>query len=221
MDWRKVSAIVVVISLLGVAINHYIQHYQGGEIYEAANHAFGLLTKGFNVTVTVETVNGKTVQGTLLNVQGSTITIVSNGTVLSVGGPSATKEDLKAKLIRVDYSGKVYVYKLPPQLGEMDDIINSLTVEAYSERFTGVIYIEGNVSPIELGMLKYKADYMTYGSVTINQISYNGAMITTNRVPISYLKAYLGDCRVYMYGILYVNSEERNLPLELLEVRAG
>jgi hypothetical protein len=119
----------------------------------------------------------------------------------------------------VNYSGKVYVYELPPRLGRMDDILDNLTVEAYSERFSGMVYIEGNISPIELGMLKYRADYLSYGSVTINQVSENGAVISTNMVPIEFLRQYLGGYRVYIYGILYVNSEERNLPLELVEVR--
>ncbi len=221
MERRNLILIILIIAALGVLINHYVQHYQGGEIYEAANHAYGLLVKGFNVTITVETVDGETVTGTLLSVQGSTINIISEGNVLSVGGPSATKEDLKAKLITVDYHGKVYVYELPPQLGEIGGIIDNLTVDAYSERFSGIIYIEGEITPIQLGMLKYKADYLSYGSVTINQIGSEGAIISTNMVPIEFLKGHLGGYRVYMYGILYVNSEERNLPLELIEVRAG
>ncbi|ASJ08687.1 hypothetical protein A3L11_05375 [Thermococcus siculi] len=221
MERRNLLLIIIIIAALGVTLNYYVQHYQGGEIYEAANHAYGLLVKGFNVTITVETIDGETVTGTLLSVQGSTINIVSDGKVLSVGGPSATKEDLKARLITIDYHGKVYVYELPPQLGEMGEIVDNLTVEAYSERFSGIIYIDGNITPIQLGMLKYKADYLSYGSVTINQMDSNGAIISTNMVPIEFLKEYLGDYRVYMYGILYVNSEERNLPLELVEVRAG
>ncbi|AFL94712.1 hypothetical protein CL1_0504 [Thermococcus cleftensis] len=220
MDRRKVFAVIALMAIFGLAFNYYTQHYQGGEIYEAANHAFGLLTRGFNVTITVETVDGETVRGTLLSVQGSTIKIVSNGKVLSIGGPSATKEDLRAKLIKIDYHGKVYVYELPPRLGTMGEIIDNITVDAYSERFSGIIYIEGDISPIKLGMLKYRADYLSYGSVTINQVSSNGAVISTNMVPVEFLKEYLGDYRVYMYGILYVNSEERNLPLKLVEVRA-
>ncbi|NJE01650.1 hypothetical protein [Thermococcus sp. JdF3] len=221
MDREKVLAAVVTVAILGLALNHYTQHYQGGEIYEAANHAFGLLTRGFNVTIIVETVEGETVTGTLLSVQGSTINIISNGKVLSVGGPSATKEDLRARLIKVDYRGKVYVYELPPRLGKLNGIIDNITVDAYSERFSGIIYIEGEISPIQLGMLKYRADYLSYGSVTINQVSGNGAVISTNMVPIEFLKESLGDYRVYLYGTLSVNSEERNLPLKLLEVRTG
>jgi len=221
MERKKIILVIVVIAALGILINHYVQHYQGGEIYEAANHAYGLLVKGFNVTVTVETVDGKTVTGTLLSVRGSTINIVVNGKVLSVGGPSATREDLKAKLIKLKYHGKVYVYELPPQLGNMGEIIEGLTVNAYSERFSGIIYIDGNITPIELGMLKYRADYLSYGSVTINQMSSRGAVISTNMVPLEFLRSHLGGYRVYMYGILYVNSEERNLPLELVEVRTG
>jgi small nuclear ribonucleoprotein (snRNP)-like protein len=221
MERRNLLLVITVIAVLGVLINYYVQHYQGGEIYEAANHAYGLLVKGYNVTITLETVDGETVRGTLLSVQGSTINIVSDGKVLSVGGPSATKEDLRARLIKIDYHGKVYVYELPPRLGKMGDIIDDLEVNAYSERFSGIIYIDGNITPIRLGMLKYTADYLSYGSVTINQIDSNGAIISVNMVPLEFLREYLGDYKVYLYGLLYVNSEERNLPLKLVEVRTG
>ncbi len=221
MEWRRVALIILIVAMFGFLLNQYVPHYQGGEVYEAANRAYGLLVKGFNVTITVETVDGKTITGTLLSVRGSTINIVVNGTVLSVGGPSATREDLRARLIRVHYRGKVYVYELPPRLGRMDEIADNLTVNAYSERFSGMVYIDGNITPIRLGMLKYKADYLSYGSVTINQVSSSGAIISTNMVPLEFLRGYLGNYSVYIYGVLYVNSEERNLPLKLVEVRTG
>ncbi|NJE06327.1 hypothetical protein E3E36_09260 [Thermococcus sp. M36] len=222
METRKlVILIVVALGLAGMLFNYYIPHYQGGEIYEAANDAFHLLTQGFNVTVSVNTTEGKTVTGTLVSVQGSTIKINVKGKLFTVGGPSSTKEDLRARFIGVEYHGKVYVYELPPRQGPFREIINSITVDAYSERFTGMIYIEGNVSPIELGMLKYQADYMAYGSITINQIAPNGAIITANMVPIEYLKRYLGNHIAYVYGILYVNSDNRTLPLKIIEVRSG
>ena len=213
--------VILLIAVAGVALNYRTQHYKGGEIYEAANHAYGLLVRGFNVTVTVKTTDGEIINGTLFSVKGSTIYIIKDGEVLSVGGPSSTREEIRAEEIHIFYHGKVYVYDLPPQLGKMGDILDNLTVPAYSERFGGTIYIEGNISPITLGMLKYRADYKSYGSLTINQISSNGAIITANKVPLSFLKEYLGEYRVYMYGILYVNSDERNLNLKLLEVRTG
>ncbi|WP_297421122.1 hypothetical protein [Thermococcus sp.] len=213
--------LILLIAAAGVVLNYSTEHYKGGEIYEAANHAYGLLVKGFNVTITVKTVNGSIISGTLFSVQGSTIYIIKDGKVLSIGGPSSTMEEIKAEEIHISYKGKVYVYDLPPQLGKLGDIIDNLKVPAYSERFGGTIYIEGNISPITLGMLKYKADYKSYGSLTINQMSSNGAIITANRVPLSFLKEYLSGYRVYMYGILYVNSNERNLNLKLLEVRTG
>ena len=220
-DLLLTITVILLIAVAGVALNYRTQHYKGGEIYEAANHAYGVLVKGFNVTVTVKTVDGSVINGTLFSVKGSTIYIIRNGEVLSVGGPSSTTEDIKAEEIHISYRGKVYVYDLPPRLGKLGDIMDNLTVPAYSERFGGTIYIEGNISPITLGMLKYNADYKSYGSLTINQISSNGAIITANKVPLSFLKKYLDGYRVYMYGILYVNSDERNLNLKLLEVRTG
>jgi hypothetical protein len=38
-------------------------------------------------------------------------------------------------------------------------------------------------------------------------------------VPIGMLEKYIGDKEIYLYGTLYVNSEERNLPFKLLEVK--
>ncbi|NJE09751.1 hypothetical protein [Thermococcus sp. MAR1] len=222
MEWKKPVAIIVLIVAFGFMVNSYVKHYQGAEIYEAANRGFSLLTKGFNVTLRAESIDGKTIEGTLISVQGSTITILSHGEIVTIGGPSATKEDIKAKFLTLHYRGKVYVYELlPPVYGNMKDVIANLTVDAYSERFSGIIYVKGHISPIELGTLKYQADYLSYGSLTINHVSSEGAILTANMVPLSFLKGGLSNYTVYMYGTLYVNSEERNLPLKVLEVRSG
>lgn len=219
----KTNTIVVILiglALIGIAINSYVQHYQGGEIYEAANHAYGLLVKGFNVTIIAETIDGKTIEGTLLSVKGSTISIVVNGTTYTVGGPEATKEDIKAKMIKVVYHGKVYLYEVNPLAGRGSEVFSKLLPEQYySVRYSGKIYIDGNITPTEIGRLKYRADYMTYGSITIDHLGSNGAIITANRVPVQYLIEHLGNYTVYTYGLLYVNSDERNLPLKLIEVR--
>ncbi|ASJ09996.1 hypothetical protein A3L12_01120 [Thermococcus sp. P6] len=222
MDWKKPVAVILLMVALGFIINDQVKHYQGAEIYEAANRAYSLLRKGFNVTLEVESVDGERMEGTLISVRGSTITVLSNGRIVTIGGPEATEEDVRARFIGINYSGKVYVYKLiPPLRGKLGDIVDNLTVEAHSERFSGILYIDGRVSPIELGELKYRADYLTYGSITIEHMTSEGAVITANMVPIQFLKESLSDHTVYMYGTLYVNSEERNLPLELLEVRSG
>jgi len=219
--FKLIAAVIVGVALLGILLNSAVQHYQGGEIYESANHAYGLLVKGFNVTIVVETVDGKRIEGTLLSVRGSTISIVVNGTVYTVGGPEATKEDIKARLIRVIYRGKVYVYDVPPREGPGSEVFSGLLPrDYYSVRYSGKVYIDGNITPIEIGKLKYLADYKTYGSITIDHLSSNGAIITANMVPVQYLVRYLGNYTVYTYGTLYVNSEERNLPLRLIEVRS-
>ncbi|NJE54971.1 hypothetical protein [Thermococcus sp. 21S9] len=218
---RHVAVILIGLAIIGFILNSQVQHYQGGEIYESANHAYGLLVKGFNVTVVVETVDGKTIKGNLLSVRGSTISIVVNGTTYTVGGPEATKEDIKAKLIRVIYHGKVYLYEVTPLEGTGSEVFSKLLPpQYYSVRYSGRIYIDGNITPIEIGKLKYLADYKTYGSITINHLSSNGAIITANMVPVQYLAKYLGNYTVYTYGLLYVNSDERNLPLRLVEVRS-
>ncbi|AIU69915.1 hypothetical protein TEU_06020 [Thermococcus eurythermalis] len=220
----KTNLIVVILiglALTGIAINSYVRHYQGGEIYEAANHAYGLLVKGFNVTITAKTTDGRTVDGTLLSVRGSTIFVVINGTTYTVGGPQATKEDIRAKMIRVIYRGKVYLYEVNPLTGRGSEVFSKLIPEQYySVRYSGKIYIDGNITPTEIGRLKYQADYMTYGSITIDHLGSNGAIITANMVPVQYLIEHLGNYTVYTYGTLNVNSEERNLPLKLLEVRS-
>lgn len=219
---RKVSLIILALAVVGFVLNSTVQHYQGGEIYEAANRAYGLLVKGFNVTVHVVTVEGKEFTGTLLSVSGSTLTITINGTSYTVGGPEATREDLKAKLIQIEYHGKVFLYEVPPREGTGSYVFDSLFPEQfYSVRYSGKIYIEGNVSPIDLGKLKYRADYKTYGSITINHIDSKGAIITANMVPLEYLREGLSNYRVFTYGILYVNADERNMPLRLIEVRTG
>ncbi len=214
---------ILLIATGGVILNCYTQHYQGGEIYEAANRAYGLLVRGFNVTIHIETVEGKNLTGTLLSVRGSTITGVINGTPMTVGGPEASREDIKAKLIKVEYHGKVYLYEVPPMNGTAREVFSSLIPKgkSYSARYSGRIYVDGNVSPILLGRLKYRADYLTYGSITINHISSHGAILTANMVPVQYLRDGLGNYRVFTYGILYVNSDGRNMPLKLLEVKAG
>ena len=213
-------AIIIVLALIGLAINSHVQHYQGGEIYEAANLAYGLLVRGFNVTIIVETVDGKTIEGNLLSVRGSTISIVVNGTTYTVGGPEATREDIKAKLIKVIYHGKVYLYGVDPIEGRGFEVFSKLIPKQYySVRYSGKIYIGDGITPIEIGKLKYQADYKTYGSITINHLGPNGAIITANMVPVQYLIEYLGNYTVYTYGLLYVNSDERNLPLKLVEVR--
>ena len=223
MKTVKVVILIIVIAFIGLGVNEAVQHYQGGEIYEAANKAYGLLVKGFNVTVHIETVNGKNLTGTLLSVRGSTITVVINGTPTTVGGPEATREDVKARLIKIEHHGRVYLYEVPPMEGDGVRVFSFLIPKgkAYSVRFSGKIYVEGNLSPITIGKLKYKADYLTYGSLTINQFSSKGAILTANMVPVQYLLTDLRECRVFVYGILYVNSEERNMPLKVIEVRAG
>ncbi|WP_297535598.1 hypothetical protein [Thermococcus sp.] len=222
MEVKKLGILIVVIALIGLLVNSEVQHYQGGEIYEAANKAYGLLVRGFNVTIVVKTVSGQTITGTLLSVRGSTISIIVNGTTYTVGGPEATREQIKAKLIRIIYHGKVFLYEVPPKLGTGSEVFGSLIPDQfYSVRYSGKIYIEGNVTPILIGMLKYQADYKTYGSITINQLTSNGAVITASMVPVQYLIHYLKDYKVYTYGLLYVNSDERNMKLTLLEVRTS
>lgn len=220
---RIVAQLIIALTIIGLIINSTVQHYQGGEIYEAANKAYGLLVRGFNVTVHVVTVDGKNITGTLLSVRGSTISITINGTTYTVGGPEATREDVRARLIRIEYHGKVFLYQVPPMEGIGAEVFASLMPKGkfYSARYSGKIYIEGNVSPIQLGKLKYRADYKTYGSITINQLTSNGAVITASMVPVQYLRDGLKDCRVFTYGLLYVNSDERNMPLRVIEVRTG
>jgi hypothetical protein len=223
MKLRHWIVIITIIALAGLVVNGAVQHYQGGEIYEAANKAYEALVKGFNVTIHIETVDGKKLTGNLLSVRGSTITVIINGTVFTVGGPEATQEDIKARLIKIEYHGKVYLYEVPPKEGMGSEVFSSLIPKGkfYSVRYSGRIYVDGNVSPIILGKLKYRADYLTYGSLTINHLSSNGAVLTANMVPVQYLRKYLSDYRVLAYGVLYVNSDERTMPLKLLEVRAG
>jgi len=215
----RVLATITALALLALLLNSLVPHFQGGEVYEAANLGQNLLTKGFNVTVRVETVEGRVIEGTLLSVRGSTLTIVVNGTTYTVGGPQATREDLKARRIELLYRGLVYVYSVSPLEGKARDVFSTLIPEQYySVRYSGIIYLDCPISVTELGRLKYRADYLNYGSITINQLSSTGAIITANMVPVQYLMAL--DCPIYTYGTLYVNSEERNLPLRLLEVRA-
>lgn len=215
-----VAVILIGFAVVGIIVNSHVQHYQGGEIYEAANRAYGLLVRGFNVTIVVETPEEKTIEGSLLSVKGSTISIVVNGTTYTVGGPEATKEDIKAKMIKVVYHGKVYLYEVNPMEGKGLDVFSQLLPDQYySVRYSGKIYIGDGITPIEIGKLKYQADYMTYGSITIDELGPNGAIITANRVPVQYLIQHLGNYTVYTYGLLYVNSDERNLPLKLIEVR--
>ena len=221
MDTKRVVAIILVLAIIGLIINSTVQHYQGGEIYEAANKAYGLLVRGFNVTIHVVTVEGKNVTGTLLSVTGSTISITINGTTYTVGGPEAKTEDIKAKLIRVEYHGKVFLYEVQPREGTGKKVFSSLIPpQFYSVRYSGKIYISGRVDPIKIGKLKYKADYKTYGSITINHLDSNGAILTANMVPLQYLMEGLSNYTVYTYGILYVNSNERNMALKLIEVRS-
>jgi len=222
MDGKKVAIAVVVLAVIGLILNSTVQHYQGGEIYEAANHAYGLLVRGFNVTVHIVTVDGKNIIGTLLSVRGSTITITINGTSYTVGGPEATREDIKAKLIKIEYHGKVFLYEVPPREGLGRKVFSALIPEQfYSVRYSGKIYISGKVDPITIGKLKYRADYKTYGSITINHLDSDGAVLTANMVPVQYLVEGLSNYTVFTYGILYVNSDERNMPLKLIEVRSG
>ena len=222
MDGRKAAAVIIALAVIGLIINSTVQHYQGGEIYEAANKAYGLLVKGFNVTVHVVTVDGRNVTGTLLSVSGSRLTIIVNGTSYTVGGPEAKTEDIKAKLIKVEYHGKVFLYEVPPKEGTGREVFSSLLpAQFYSVRYSGKIYISGKVDPITIGKLKYRADYKTYGSITINDIDSNGAILTANMVPVQYLIEGLSNYTVFTYGILYVNSDERNMPLKLIEVRSG
>jgi hypothetical protein len=221
MEGKEIAILIIIIAVAGLLLNALVAHYQGGEIYEAANNAYGALTKGFNVTISVETVDGKQINGTLISVRGSTIYINVHNSILTVGGPQATKEEIKAKKIRVVYHGKVFLYEVPPREGKGFEVFSSLLPkDCYSARYSGIIYIDGNITPIQIGKLKYMADYMTYGSVTINQLGARGAVITTNMVPVQYLQKALSGYRLYTYGTLYVNSEERNMPLKLIEVRS-
>ncbi|ASJ15782.1 hypothetical protein A3L04_01190 [Thermococcus chitonophagus] len=221
MDRVKLALMLVILmGIIGIVITKSVVHYQGGEIYEAANEIMNLLAKGFNVTVEVETVDGKIVKGEAFAAKGSEITIIVNGSRVTVGGPSATKEEIKAKVIRVIYHGKVYVYEFPGTQGYGRDILrNFLTGKEYSVRFSGRIYIK-NISIIELGKLKYLADYMSYGSITINGIYGDSAIITANYVPVQLLEEELKNKEIFIYGILYVNSESRTLPLKIIEVRS-
>ncbi|AEH25152.1 hypothetical protein [Pyrococcus yayanosii] len=219
MNIRRFIPLILTVALLGVLLNSLAVHYRGGEIYEAANEAMNLLVKGFNVTIEFTTPDERILRGELFAVRGSTIVVIINGTDYTLGGPEATKEDFRAKEIRVIARGKVYVYEVPPTEGEAEEAFSRYLTEAYSERFSGLIYIEGNVTSIELGRLKYMADYKSYGSLTILQLGEGGAVISTNMVPIRFLMKGLAGHRVYFYGILYVNSEERTLPLKLIEVR--
>ncbi|KUJ99309.1 MAG: hypothetical protein PWP49_646 [Thermococcaceae archaeon] len=219
MENKNVFALIVVIAFLGFVVNYYTDHYRGGEIYEAANRGFTLLTQGFNVTVFVETVDGKTLEGELFSVSGSTIYIIKDGKTLAIGGPSATKEDIRAKHIEIKAKGSVYVYELPPRSGKCSEVIEQLKVDAYSERFSGIIFVKGLTDPIEIGKLKYNVDYLTYGSIDVKQSLQDGVILTAGMVPIEMLEKYIGDKEVYMYGTLYVNSEERNLPLRVLGVK--
>ncbi|KUK16844.1 hypothetical protein [Thermococcus sibiricus] len=216
---KKVFMLIAVIALLGFVANYYTDHYLGGEIYEAANEGFDLVTKGFNVTVFVETVDGKTLEGELFSVSGSTIYIVKDGKRLTIGGPSATKEDIMAKHIEIEVKGNVYVYELPPITGKCSEVIEQLKVDSYSERFSGMIFVKGLTDPIEIGKLKYAVDYLTYGSIDVKQSLPDGVILTAGMVPIGMLEEYIGDKEIYLYGTLYVNSEERNLPFKLLEVK--
>lgn len=219
VDSKKVFTLVIVIAFIGFVVNYCTDHYQGGEIYEAANRGFTLLKQGFNVTVLVETVDGKTLEGELFSVSGSTIYIIKDGKTLAIGGPSATKEDIRAKHIEIKAKGSVYVYELPPKNGKCSEVIEQLKVDAYSERFSGIIFVKGLTDPIEIGKLKYNVDYLTYGSIDVKHSLQDGVILTAGMVPIEMLEKYIGDREVYMYGTLYVNSEERNLPLKVLEVK--
>ncbi|MDK2984242.1 MAG: hypothetical protein PWP19_1720 [Thermococcaceae archaeon] len=178
MENKNVFALIVVIAFLGFVANYYTDHYLGGEIYEAANEGFDLVTKGFN-----------------------------------------TKEDIRAKHIEIKAKGSVYVYELPPRSGKCSEVIEQLKVDAYSERFSGIIFVKGLTDPIEIGKLKYNVDYLTYGSIDVKQSLQDGVILTAGMVPIEMLEKYIGDKEVYMYGTLYVNSEERNLPLRVLGVK--
>jgi len=219
VDSKKIFAIIIVIAFIGFVVNYSIDHYQGGEIYEAANEGFNLLQKGFNVTVLVKTVDGETLEGELFSVSGSTVYIIKDGKKLTIGGPSATKEDIKAKRLEIKANGYVYVYELPPKSGKCSEVIEGLKVDAYSQRFSGLIFVKGLTDPIEIGKLKYHVDYLTYGSIDVKQSLPDGVVLTAGMVPIEILGKYLGDREVYMYGTLHVNSDERNLPLTLLEVK--
>lgn len=151
---KVVLIAIVIIGIVGVAITLSVKHYQGGEIYEASNDAMNYLVRGFNVTIKVETVDGKIISGELFSAQGSTITIIVNGTRVTVGGPAATKENFRAKHIEVIKRGKVYVYEVPGTEGEgYEEFSKYIKEETYSERFSGTIYVE-NISIIEIGKLQ-------------------------------------------------------------------
>lgn len=216
---KRVYALIIIIAIIGAGINAYMDHYRGGEIYEAANQAYQLVRNGFNVTVTVEDVNGTIITGEMFSVYGSTIYIIHNGERVSIGGPSARLEDVKARHIEVHARGKVFVYELPPIEGPFNEAIKPYIVPSYSERFSGLIYVKGGFNAVDFGRLKYSVDYLTYGSIDIKQPLGDGVILSTGMVPLKILEEYLGDREVYMYGTLYVNSEEQNLDLRLIEVR--
>ncbi|WP_048055369.1 TrmB family transcriptional regulator sugar-binding domain-containing protein [Pyrococcus sp. NA2] len=209
---------IIFIAFGGIALTKVAKHYEGGEIYEAANEAMNLLGKGFNVTVRVVTVDGRTIEGEVFAAKGSQITIIVNGTKISVGGPSATREDVRAKHVDVIVRGKVYVYEIPGMEEGFEKFESYWTNDTYSMRFSGLIYIE-NISFIELGKLKYSADYLSFGSITINEIHEDNAVIWASHVPIQILESHLRGKKVFYYGTLYVNSERRTLPFRLIGVR--
>nr|WP_048055863.1 hypothetical protein [Pyrococcus sp. ST04] len=219
---KIVALLVIIIGLFGVLLTIKVKHYQGGEIYEAANDAMNWLSKGFNVTVRVESVDGKILEGEVFAARGSTIIAIVNGSRVTIGGPSASKEEVKAKHIEVIVRGRVYVYEVPPTEGEGFSAFGKYEKKGlgvYSERFSGTIYVE-NISLIDIGKLKYEADYTTFGSLTIKGIYGNNAILVANMVPIDILKEGLRGKRVFFYGLLIVNSEERTLPLKIVEVRS-
>ena len=215
---RKVIVLILVIALFGLAGSYYVDHFQGGEIYEASN-SFSMVEEGFNVNLTVETVDGEVIDGELYFKDGSTLGIISNGERISIGGSLAEKEDKKAEKIEVDVKGKVYEYKVPKDSGKLEEIIAKMSSDSYSQRFSGTIYIENSTNIGVLGSLKYEVDELHFGEVGIEDISPDGAVLSLKMVPLNVLKENIGQKSVLLHGDLYVNSEERTLNYEILEVR--
>ncbi len=215
---KKIFVIILVIGLLGVFGNYYVDHFQGGEIYEATN-SYNLVEEGFEVNLNVTNSDGDFIKGKLYSKEESTLYIIDKGERISVGGSAATEEDIRAKKIEVEVRGKVYVYKIPRKNGELGEIINDMSSDSYSQRFSGTIYIDEKVNIGNLGNLKYEIDELYFGHVGFEGISDNGVVLSVDMVPLEVLKENLGEKKVFLYGELIVNSKERALDYEVQEVR--
>lgn len=215
---KKIFLVLVVIVLVGGLVNYYTDHYQGGEIYEATQKSY-LVERGFKVTVSIKTVDNETIKGELYTSEGSSLIIIINNSRISVGGPSATNEDVRAKKIDVLVKGKVFKYDLPFFTGKFENILEKLKDEdAYSERFTGTIYLNDHLNGTAFAELKYNMDFLTYGSISLEESYSEGMILNANMIPIELLEKYLSNKEGTMYGNLHVNSEKDYFPFKLREV---